>query len=356
MARAWIGGKPAALERALAEAAALLSASRCPLITGLGTDIAGARAVISLAERIGAVFDHMNADVLLRDLAVLREAGMMLTTPNEARQRADTLLLVGPSLEQDAAELTRWLGLDGQPSAGRAVVRLCPGRAAPQLRAETRIRRDPDQLPSLLAALRARLAGRPVGKTGVAAKALADLATQLKAARFGVAVWSARDLDALTIEMLCGMVADLNAHTRFTGFPIAPGDNAVGVLQVSGWMTGFPMRIGFGRGYPEHDPWRFDGARMVGCRETDCVLWISACRAAPPPWTDGPPVIVLTSGDPAVASAVQIEVGRPGLDHDSVEHFAPLGTLVAVQATRQSDTISVADALGRIAASLEPAQ
>ena len=45
MARAWIGGKPAALERALAEAAGLLAASRRPLVTGLGTDIAGARAV-----------------------------------------------------------------------------------------------------------------------------------------------------------------------------------------------------------------------------------------------------------------------------------------------------------------------
>src|SRR5690242_5956136 len=112
MARAWIGGKPAPLERALAEAAGLLAASRCPLITGLGTDIAGARAAIALAERIGAVVDHMNADLLLRDLTVVREAGMMLTTPNEARLRADTLLLVGPSLEAEAPELVQWLGLD----------------------------------------------------------------------------------------------------------------------------------------------------------------------------------------------------------------------------------------------------
>jgi formylmethanofuran dehydrogenase subunit B len=152
--------------------------------------------------------------------------------------------------------------------------------------------------------------------------------------------------------MLCGIVSDLNAHTRFTGFPIAPGDNAVGVLQACGWMTGFPMRTGFGRGYPEHDPWRFDGVRMVADREADCVLWISAFRAAPPPWRDGPPVIALTTGEAALGGspAVQIEVGRPGVDHDGVEHFAPLGTLVAREATRRSETISVADAIGRIAA------
>jgi formylmethanofuran dehydrogenase subunit B len=361
MARAWIGGKPAALERALAEAAGLLAASRCPLIAGLGTDVGGARAAIGLAERIGAVVDHMNADVLLRDLAVLREAGMMLTTPNEARLRADTLLLVGPGLETDAPELAQWLGLDASRKddapGQRTVVRLCPGRTAPPLRGETRIGRDPDQLPTLLAALRARLAGRPAGKISVSAKAIADLATQLKAARFGVAVWSARDLDALVIEMLCGIVADLNAHTRFTGFSIAPGDNAIGVLQACGWMTGFPMRTGFGRGYPEHDPWRFDGARMMAAREADCVLWISALRSEPPPWSGRAPVVALTTGEAVLEGppAVQIEVGRPGIDHDGVEHYAPLGTLVAIEATRRSETMSVADAVGRIMAELPSA-
>jgi formylmethanofuran dehydrogenase subunit B len=118
------------------------------------------------------------------------------------------------------------------------------------------------------------------------------------------------------------------------------------------------MRTGFGRGYPEHDPWRFDGARMMASREADCVLWISAYRAVPPPWADGPNVIALTTGDAALggAPAVQIEVGRPGIDHDGIEHFAPLGTLVAVEATRRSETMSVADAIKRLAAALEAAR
>ena len=44
MERAWIAGKPASLESAIAEAARLLAASRQPLIAGLATDVAGARA------------------------------------------------------------------------------------------------------------------------------------------------------------------------------------------------------------------------------------------------------------------------------------------------------------------------
>src|SRR5262249_30639469 len=218
MARAWIGGKPVALERALAEAAELLAASRRPLIAGLGTDVAGARAAIGLAERIGAALDHMNADTLLRDLTVLREAGMMLTTPSEARLRADTLLLVGPSLEKDAPELGKWLGFAANTE--RAIVRLCPDRGAKPAQGQTLIGRGGEQLPTLLAAWRAGIGGRPAGKTSVSAKAIVDVAARLAAARYGVAVWSARDLDPLGIEMLCGIIDDLNGQTRFSGFPI----------------------------------------------------------------------------------------------------------------------------------------
>ena len=361
MGRAWIGGKPTALEHALAEAASLLSASRCPLIAGLGTDVAGARAAIGLAERVGAVIDHMNSDALLRDLAVLRESGMIVTTPNEARLRADTLLLVGPSLEKAAPDLSRWLGLGssgkGDAAAKRSLVRLCPGGAV-AIAGETIVKRDVDRLPVVLAALRASLAGRRVGKTDVPAKTIEDIATLLKAARFGVAVWSAVDLDALAIEMLCGIVADLNAETRFTGIAVPPGNNAIGVLQACGWMTGFPMRTGFGRGYPEHDPWRHDGTRMIAAGEADCVMWISAYGAAAPRWPDGPPVIALTTGEatPGRGPAIQIEVGRPGRDHDAVEHCPTLGTLVAVAATQPSETTSVADAIGGIMAAMPGTQ
>jgi formylmethanofuran dehydrogenase subunit B len=363
MARAWIDGRPAALENAVGRAAELLAGSRCPLVAGLGTDVAGTRAVIALAERVGAAIDHMNSDALFRDLAVVRQAGMVVTTPDEARLRADTLLLVGPRLEETWRDLPQWIGhaaaSKSDTGSSRSIVRLCPGRAAPSATRDQikTIGRDPDQLPSLLAALRARLAGRPAGKVAVPARTIEDLAKLLKAARFGVALWSAAGLDALAIEMLCGIVDDLNAETRFAGFSLAPGDNAVGVLQACGWMTGFPMRTGFGRGYPEHDPWRFDANRLVASREADCVLWVSAYRAAPPPWDEGPPVIGLTTGDPVPGHrlAAQIEVGHPGVDHDAVEHSAAAGTLVAVAAARPSATMSVADAIGRILGALPEA-
>ena len=90
-----IDGAPASLDGAAAAAARLLARSHQPLIAGLGADIDGARAAIALAERVGGVIEHMHSAALLRDLDCLRETGIMLTTPGEARVRADVVLLVG---------------------------------------------------------------------------------------------------------------------------------------------------------------------------------------------------------------------------------------------------------------------
>ena len=244
--------------------------------------------------------------------------------------------------------------------ATRRIIWLCPGGDPTKLSGSANVQvigRNRQDLPVLLAALRARIAGRPVGKTALSAKALDALAADLRAARFGVAVWSAAELDTLPIEMLCGLVADLNATTRFSGLALAAPDNALGVLQACGWMTGFPMRTSFGRGFPEHDTWRFDAARLVESGEADCVLWISAYRAVAPAWERQVPLIALTGQDARFRQTprVQIDVGRPGADHDAVEHDPATGTLVPVAAKSPSEAISVAAALAQIAAALPSA-
>jgi formylmethanofuran dehydrogenase subunit B len=365
MGHAWIDGRPVALHAATAEAARLLGASRVPVVAGLGTDIAGARAALALAERLGAAVDHMNSSALLRDIDVMREAGVMVTTPNEARLRADVVLMVGADLVDAWPELPERLLTPPAPpqvdgGGRRHIIWICPGSGptpTPGGEGMQVIGRGTADLPVLLAALRARVAGRPVGKNRLSTKALDALAADLRSARFGVAVWSAAELDALTIEMLCGLVEDLNAKTRFTGLALAAGDNASGVLQACGWMTGFPMRTGFGRGYPEHDPWRFDATRLVETGEADCALWISAYRPAAPDWKRDVPLIALTGQGANFRRTprVHIDVGRPGTDHDAVEHFPATGTLVAVTARKRSASISVADAVAQIASALPSA-
>jgi len=133
----------------------------------------------------------------------------------------------------------------------------------------------------------------------------------------------------------------------------APSDG-VPPQTACGWITGFPMRTGFGAGVPIHDPWRFDAERLVASGETDCVLWISALGAAPPAWRSAVNFVALCERTAQFAEEpnVRIAVGRPGVDHDAVLHSSDTGTLVAATASARSSAPSVAEALKRIGARL----
>jgi formylmethanofuran dehydrogenase subunit B len=146
----------------------------------------------------------------------------------------------------------------------------------------------------------------------------------------------------------------LNEKTRFSTLPLAAPDNCAGVLAACGWMTGFPMRTGFGAGAPLHDPWRFDAERLVASGETDCVVWISAFGAPPPAGPSAPKFIALCDRTTHFAEEpnVRIVVGRPGVDHDAVVHSPDAGTLVALIASARGAAPSVAQALESISACL----
>jgi formylmethanofuran dehydrogenase subunit B len=358
MERAWIAGEPVPLDAAIAEAAKLVAASTRPLIAGLGADVAGVRAAISLAQRIGGVIDHMHAESLLRNLDVVRSSGVMLTTPTEADVHADTLLVAGPL--PPAGPFQQLVSGSSRRTAGGKVRRifwLCPGSDAATAGGGNTVKvvgRALRDLPALLAALRARIVGRPVAKTAIPVRTLEQVSRDLKASRFGVAIWAVANVDALAIEMLCGLVNDLNATTRFSTLPLLPADNALGALQACGWMTGLPMRTGFGGGHAHHDPWLFDSRRLISGGETDCVIWISAYQAEPPPWREAPPTIALTADGASfrVPPRVHIAVGVPAIDHAAVHYLPSTGTLSPVAASQPSTRISVADAISRIAASL----
>jgi formylmethanofuran dehydrogenase subunit B len=364
-AAASIDGAPASLDEAAAAAARLLARSHQPLIAGLGADIDGARAAIALAERVGGVIEHMHSAALLRDLDCLRETGIMLTTPGEARVRADVVLLVGDGLTEAWPALNeRLLRPPARPDGvdvARRIVWLAP-------HADARLSGfDGDieivtvgvgtTLAANLASLRARIRGRPVAQTQLPLSTLDALSGVVKGAQFGVAVWTAANLGALEIEMLHGLVRDLNDTTRFSTLPLPALDNGAGVLAASGWTTGFPMRTGFGAGAPIHDPWRFDAERLVASGETDCVVWISSFGATPPAWRSAVRLIALCEQTTQFDEEpkVRITVGRPGVDHDAVMHSSDVGTLVAVTASAPSGAPSVAQALERIGARLEEA-
>jgi formylmethanofuran dehydrogenase subunit B len=355
MSNATLDGESIGLDDAYLHAARLLGAARFPVVAGLGADAAGARAAILLAERLRGAFDHLASDAALKDLDVVRTFGMFVTTPSEARVRADVVVLVGPGLVDRWPALFDRLALDRRArfnaEAPRKVVWIGagPGDAAPPGVEIKMIAATPHQIPFVIAAWRARLGDRPVALDAEKVALIDALVASFKAAHFGVAVWSGTTLDTLTIEMLQALITELNVTTRFTGIPIGPRSGATGVTQVSGWMTGFPPRTGFGRGYPEHDPWRFDARRLVESGEADAALWISAYDGEPAPWSDGAtPTITLAPPGATVKRGLHIAVGRPGEAHDSAEFAQEVSSFVLRRATAPSSLPSVAQAIEAI--------
>lgn len=358
MDEAWIDGAAVSLEAAAAAAAHVLKTARLPAITGLGTDVAGSRAAILLADRLHGAIDHMRSEIVFRDLDVLRQAGAMITTVGEARLRGDVLLFIGSKLTKTWPQVMDYLRPDLAPVmeseiTARKIVWIGAGKGeAPAGALE--IAATPAALPNVIASLRAIVSGRKTTQGAAITRKLTEIAEVLKAAHFGVAVWSAETVDPLSIEMLTGLVIDLNKNTRFSCVRLVPPMNAAGVVLTSGWMTGFPVRTGFGRGYPEHDTWRFDSTRLIESGEADAAIWISAYGAEAPPWTKQVPLIALSAPGTRFPAEphVRFEVGAPGIDYDSTEYVPQAGTLVAVEATQKSGASSVAHILGLIDAEL----
>ena len=361
---AWVGGRPVDLDEAAATAARLLRASRLPLFADIGLDVNGMRASIALAERVGGVIEHPQSQALLRDLDVVRESGAFLTTPGEARVRADVVLVIG-----DDVERVRAVGRLGPPKAARRILQLEPSdvviaaKAAISEPQAAHLGRWDDALETYafprgpqraarLAALRARAKGRRVHDANLVE--LDRIASVLRNAKYGVAVWSPLDLGPLEIETVVGLVRDLNEVTRFTALPSA--ESGAGALAVCGWMTGFPMRTRLSAEGPVHDSWRYDGTRLLGAGETDCVIWVAGDDAPPPAWASSSSAIALCGrkAEFAVEPKVRIVIGRPGRDHDATLFNPDVATFVAVTAKRpNASTPTAAAALALIASHLD---
>ncbi|MEQ1670723.1 MAG: formylmethanofuran dehydrogenase, partial [Hyphomicrobium sp.] len=95
-----IAGKPATLSEAVAAAAKLVKSAELPIFGGLGTDVEGMRAVMSIADNAGGVVDHALSEGQYRNFRVLQSGGWVMTTLTEARNRADLFVIVGSDIHQ----------------------------------------------------------------------------------------------------------------------------------------------------------------------------------------------------------------------------------------------------------------
>ncbi len=356
-----LGLRAASLDEAVAAAADILRDSRQPLFAGLGTDVAGLRAVMQLAERTGGIVDHLGSDGLLRNLRVVQDSGWMTTTLSEVRNHMDLLLIVGPDptplfprfFERCVAARRTLFAESRQPPP---VVRLGPPTQSGDFIPGQELPCALDSLPEAVAALRCLVNERPVHApevAGLPAKELSALAERLRSAKYGVVAWAAGAFDfagaELLTQALADLVRDVNQVTRCAALPLTGTDNVMGAHQVCTWQSGLPLRTSFATGAPEHDPLLYGTARLLREREADALVWISSFGPHAPPAADLPTIVLAAAPLRFERQPdVHIPVGTPGVDHAG-EIFRTDGVVaLPLTALRDTGRPSAADVLARI--------
>lgn len=378
-AQATIAGQPATLAQAIQAAAQQISRAKQRLFAGLGTDVQGMRAVLSLAQQCGAYLDHLHSQAGLRNITMMQQHGWQTTTLTEVKQRADLIVIVGSDIASQHPrffERILWQGdaLFGQQLPQRRIVFLgnaklnsAQATSPSGVKAQHIVCSDAD-LPNAVSLLHGLLQAQPSPAQLTQAplyKDLSQLAEQLREAKYSVLTWSAKQLSMphadLVIQQITQCVAALNQTTRSSALPLGGSDGDYSVYQVNTWQTGYPIRNRLlanpdprqtlAHGNAAYDPYHFSAEQLNA--ECDLLLWISCFNPiAPPP-------------KPATAeSQCRIVIGHPALHSEPADIFIPVriaglqqaGTLfrmdssvsLPIHAPRASDLASLASVLQQI--------
>ena len=250
-----INGEPATLQQAITHAANLIKTSQQPLFAGLSTDVQGFRAIYNLAQKTNGSLQHINAQSTARNMKVLQSTGWQTTTLTEVKNRADVMVCFGDIATHHPRFFERFVDIDGMfiKAKQREVIFIGENydistEISPKTATASLLACRADVLPEITLVLRALMAGKKLKATEIAGVKVSDLqivADKLKAAKYAVLAWVAKDLDfphaELTIQNITETVAIINQTTRAAGLPLGGSDGDTTANNANTWLSGFAL-------------------------------------------------------------------------------------------------------------------
>ncbi len=348
-----VAGKPTDLNSAIQAAANILSKANHPLFAGLGTEVQGMRSVMRLAEKTSATLDHMHSEGTVRNTLAMQNSGWQTTTLTEIKNRADVILAIGTDIVSSYPRFFEKLVWNSDTLFNKPK----PEVIYLGLAEET------VKLPEIMSALNALMnAKNPLNKKsdndligGVTVASLKQILEKLKAAKYGVVVWSASALKfpqaELTVQSITQLISKLNETNRVAGLPLNSGDGDSSVNNTSTWLSGYPTRNRFVHGRPEYDAYHFSTKNQLN--RCDALLWISTFNAYQPPNCDAPTIVI---GHPDMQFEKQpdvfIPVGIPGVDHTGTMFRMDSSVAMPLKKLRNSEFLNLSDVISQIEAKL----
>ena len=348
-----IAGKPCELNAAIQAAANILGKTKHPLFSGLGTEVQGMRALMLLAKKTSATLDHMHSEGTVRNTLAMQNSGWQTTTLTEIKNRADVILAIGTDIESSHPRFFEKLVFNTDSLFNKPK----PEIMYLGLAEETK------NLPDMMAALNALLnAKNPINKKpdseligGVTIASLKQILEKLKAAQYGVVVWSASSLKfpqaELTVQSITQLISKLNETNRVAGLPLNSGDGDSSVNNTSTWLSGYPTRNRFVNGHAEYDVYHFSTKNQL--KHCDALLWVSTFNAHLPPACEAPTIVIGHAGMQFDKMPdVFIPVGVPGVDHAGTIFRMDSSVAMPLKKLRESALPSLSDVISQIEAKL----
>jgi len=349
-----VAGKPTDLNSAIQAAANILNKASHPLFAGLGTEVQGMRSIMRLAEKTSATLDHMHSEGTVRNTLAMQNSGWQTTTLTEIKNRADVILAIGTDIVSSYPRFFEKLVLNTDTLFSRPKPEVIYLGLA----------EEAVKLPEIMNALNALMnAKNPLNKKpdndmigGVTIASLKLILEKLKAAQYGVVVWSASALKfpqaELTVQSITQLISKLNETNRVAGLPLNSGDGDSSVNNTSTWLSGYPTRNRFVNGHPEYDAYHFSTKHQLV--SSDALLWVSTFNAYLPPDSEAPTIVI---GHPDMQFEKQpdvfIPVGIPGVDHIGTMFRMDSSVAMPLKKLRETELPSLSDVVNKIVSQIE---
>lgn len=285
-----VDGKEVEWSQAIDAASRILTDAASPLIYGLSSTASEAqRKAIALADLLGATIDSTSSVCHGPTSIGIQAQGEPTCTLGEIKHRADLLIFWGCNpAEAHQRHFARYSvlakgKLTPQGRKDRTVVMVDVRPTASSRQADVFLQVRPGCDFDVLSALRALLKGQVLDVDevgGVSVAQLRDVVERMKNCRFGVIFFGMGVTQTggkhLNVAELLTLVAELNAHTRFTTMPMRGHGNVAGADCTLTWQTGYPFAVNFSRGYPQYNPGEFTAVDVLARGEADAALIIAS--------------------------------------------------------------------------------
>jgi len=346
-----IAGKTATLQQAIVHAASLLKASKNPLFAGLSTEVQGFRAIYHLAQKTNGNLQHMNSQSTACNMAVLQSTGWQTTTLTEVKNRADVIVCVGTDVvlhNPRFFERFVWLNTENSDAMftdahARQIIYIgdhlnTKAGIAPDGRQPISINCSNNDLPEILAVLRALIAGKTLKSQAVAGIDIGELiavAETLKQAKYAVLAWVAKDLDfahaELTIQSITETVAALNNQTsRAAGLSLGGSDGDTSANNANTWLRGYSLN----NQQNTHD----------------AIVWVNSFSPEKLPGKTDKPLIALGNANTQFTQTpdVFIPIATPGLDSGGTLFRVDSAVVLPLKQVRENSLPTLSDVVRQI--------